>query len=1029
MKHRVLPSLRPLVFTALLAAMACPGSAAGGNSRLDPSGSFSIRWWTVEDGLPEVPLTSLAVGRDGAVWCASRTHLMRFDGQVFAPLPAAITDHLYRTTGSFISLSFDGTGRLLVMGPSGLAWCPRGLDPMRAAFAEWKVIRRPEAGLGQMFLDGHGIAHFVDRGVILRHVDGALVELPEKVPPEKVPFYGAAIDHQARDLWVWGWGKARRVAAGEMHDDARALGNRIINMAAGPSGVWAGLVSLDAGTVDGAAVFRNGSWEEHPMPTKPRTPTREGHVREGPDGTVWLATHASFHALRDAVWTPVVEGLNDFSLATQDMETDRHGFLWAACKGGLLALGPTRLRVAPVPPCSVIHRRQDGVMLAGLPGEIVALQPPSDGRPLARTRLAALPGNVVPTCIAETGDGTIFVGSRDSFIYRIRNDEVKLLTQFPGVAMEVRNVSAIVCDAAGRVWAGTDNGLSEYDAASHAFRFVFPRVDAAPTPVLGLFPDDDGTLLVAMQGRGIERLEADGHMIREVPADLMPGRRVIRFCRTADDTLWIAGDGGLLRWDRAGHKMLIDQRHGLVERAVVQVAADEGGRLWLAMRDGHLQGIRIADLDGLAAGRQTAVRGIVLGPLDGIGEREVLGGCGFLDDNTLLLSTAGGMATIDTTSLASDDEGRPGRTVSLERVPLEQGACFRYSAVTTDAFDPPLYQTRLSGVDPDWSPPAAGGERMYAAIPPGKHRFEVRHVRGDDATTFPRAALEIDVPPALWQTGWFIGLVAATAAALAGGMAALVSRMLTRRRIAALEWERERERDRIRIARDIHDSLGAGLTQMALMSDLLRQTSRVPQAVAGGPGAEAGVTLDDLYDSARRLTRSVDEIVWAVNPANDTLDRVIAFIAHDVESMARSGGLDLEVRIPDDLPDMVVASQVRHHVCMIVREAVANVLEHAAAQTLSFSLLVRDERLVIEIGDDGVGFAERQAHAAVHNGLTNMRARAAECGGTLALETAAGRGARVVLEVPLRPPAIASRPPLLRIHGHDGAGDGPRRRA
>jgi|GEM_PF-2995153 len=1029
MRELVHRSRRGLIVAVLLAACARSGLAAGGNARLDASGAFSVRWWTVEDGLPEAPLTSLAIARDGAVWCSSRAHLMRFDGQLFAMLPAAVTDHLRLSIGTFIGLGFDGTGGLLVLGPDGVAWSPRTVEPMKAAPGDWKIARLPGARLGQMFLDGHGIAHFVGGNAIFRHVDGTIVELPAKIASETFPFYGAVIDHQTRDAWVWGRGKARRIVSGVVHDDAGGLGNRIINMAAGPSGVWAGLVSLDAGTVDGAAVFRDGGWKEHPMPAKPRTPTREGHVREGTDGTVWLATHASFHALRDGAWTPVVEGLSDFSLATQDMETDRRGMLWAACKGGLLSLGPTRLRVAALPPCNVIHRRKDGTLLAGLRGEIVELRPPAADRPLAMTRRASLPGNVVPTCIAETGDGTLFVGSRDTFIYRVRDDEVKLVTQYPGVAMEVRNISDIVCDGAERVWAGTDNGLAEYDAASGSFRFVGGFGHSAGTPVLGLSAESDGTLLVAMQGRGVERLEHDGRLVREVPADLMPGRRVIRFCRTSDDTLWIVGDGGLLRWDSAGHKTLIDQRHGLVERAVVQVAADDDGRLWLAMRDGHVQGIRITDLDALAAGRQSAVRGVVLGPLDGIGEREVLGGCGFLDERVLLVSTTGGMATIDTALLAPSDAELQARTVSIERAARDGGACFRYSAVTTDSFDPPLYQTRLSGVDLDWSPPAAANERLYATIPSGRHRFEVRHVRGDAASSFPHAFHEIDVPPTLWQTGWFIGLVAVTAAAVAGGAAGLVSRMLARRRIAALEWERERERDRIRIARDIHDSLGAGLTQMALMSDLLRQTSRTPHDADGGLGSEAGVTLDDLYDSARRLTRSVDEIVWAVNPANDSLDRVVAFIAHDVESMARSGGLELEVRIPDDLQDMVVASQVRHHLCMIVREAVANVLEHALATTLSFSLRVRDERLVIEVGDDGVGFDERRTPAAVHNGLVNMRARAAECGGTLTLDAAAGRGVRVVLEVPLRPPAVASRPPRLRIHGHDGAGDGPRRRA
>lgn len=1014
-----------LIRTVSATAFLSLAPALAGNVRLDPSGSFSVRWWTVEDGLPQAPLTSLAIARDGAVWCASSATVMRFDGQIFSSMPDGTSEILHASIGTFIGLGFDGTGRLIAMGPKGIAIAPRTIDLPHTAITDWRIVQPPNSGLHQLFFDDDGIAYCVGQKTIFRLVDGALVEPPGMIPPVTFPFYGAALDHQVRDLWIWGWGKTRRVANGIAHDDAPSLEKRVISMAAGPTGLWAGLVDLSAGTVDGAAVLRSGTWQEFAMPTKPRTPTREGHIREGVDGTVWLATHASFHALRKGQWTPVVEGLSDFALATQDMETDRRGFLWAACKGGLVSLGPTRLWVAPLPPVSVVFECHDGTRLAGRPGEIIEIiHRPTLERPLALSHRATLPANVVPTCIAETAGGTIFVGSRDTFVYRIDDDGVNIVTQTPGVAMEVRNVSALVCDSADRVWAGTDNGLAEYDPTSRSFRFVSGFGDSAPTPVLGLSAEHDGTLLVATQGRGIDRLAADGRWIREVPADLMPGRRMIRFCRTPDGTRWIAGDSGLLRWDRTGNKTLIDQRHGLVERAIVQVIADEAGRLWLVMRDGHVQGIRVRDLDGLAAGRRTAVRGIVVGPLDGIGERELLAGSCFLDNQIMLLSTLGGLATIDTSSLGPPDVEPHRHIVSIEKTAMDGLTGFRFSAVTTDTFDPPIYQTRLSGIDSDWSPPSPVTERAYASLPPGRHRFEARHVRGDDVTAYPSAALEIDVPTPFWQTGWFIGLLATSAATLAGGAAALVSRLVSRRRMAAIERERERERDRVRIARDIHDSLGAGLTQMALMSDLLRQAARGHGNINA---AAPGVTLDDLYESARLLTRSVDEIVWAVNPANDSLDRFMTFVAHDVESMARSGGLELSVHIPNEFPETMIPSHVRHHVCMIVREAVANVLKHANASHLTFFVAIHRDGLEIQVTDDGVGITNLSLPDAMCNGLDNMRSRAAECAGELVVDTAPGRGVRITVRVPLDTGGKVSPRPPLRIHGGD-SDDGPSRR-
>ena len=80
----------------------------------------------------------------------------------------------------------------------------------------------------------------------------------------------------------------------------------------------------------------------------------------------------------------------------------------------------------------------------------------------------------------------------------------------------------------------------------------------------------------------------------------MPGRRAVRFCRSSKDTLWAAGDLGLLRWGRDGRATLFDERQGIAERSLVGVLPDSHGRLWLAGRDGHLQGVRIADLDAAA---------------------------------------------------------------------------------------------------------------------------------------------------------------------------------------------------------------------------------------------------------------------------------------------------------------------------------------------------------------------------------------------------------------------------------------------
>lgn len=1016
-----------LVLVAAIGLSSKTAHAAG--ARLDLSGSFAIRWWTIEDGLPETPLTGVATAPDGAVWCTSRTRLTRFDGRRWTALPEPVASQLHAQLGDFRGIAMPPTGELWLVGSEGAAVHRPVAAPAHVTLADWTVYRHPDGAFWHVFFDRAGKPHFYGTNVFTDFDGTRLVarELPASRPP--FTYYGVVPDRRTDDLWIWAYGDARRIHDNFAHPDAGPLEGRIIDMAAGDSGIWAGLVDLQAGTVDGAAVYRDGAWREYPTTSKPRTATREGHICEGPDGTVWLATHASMLALRNGTWQTVVDGLPDFSLTTQRLATDRCGVLWAACKGGLLSINRTTLQTTPLPPCRVTFERRDGSLVAGIPGAVVQLAPQNlvrYGQLGHRDVVAELPAGFSPTAIAETSDGTLFVGTSDSFLYVIRDGTARLVTQTPGIPLEVRNVNALVCDADDVVWAGTDNGLARYNRRRNCFDFVDAFITPTPLPVLGLLAEPDGSLLVAVQGRGIERLTPNGSMSQEVPAALMPGKRIVRFLRTPDHTIWAGGDAGLLRWDTNGHMALFDTRHGLAERAIVQLSADDEGRLWLALRDGHIQGIRITDLDALADRRRSFVRGIVLGPLDGIGETEFLGGLIRTDPRRLLATTSAGAVTIDTDRLAAAGTGRMA-TISIEHTTIDGQPRFEWADVTTHEFDLPLYQTRLSGVDNDWSVPTSDTTRTFASIPPGPHRFEVRHLRGDALDDAPTGALDIAIPAPFWRTPWFLAASGVGVAALAAAGGTAVSRALARRRIAQLEREQERQRDRARIARDIHDSLGAGLTQIAMMSDLMRRGSR-NAGKAAGDRPHLDEALDEMFRSAQSLTRAVDEIVWAVNPANDTLVRFCTFIAHDVEDMARSGDIDLQIDVDENIPDLVLSATTRHHLCMIVREAVANVLKHARATVLGFSLRCRGGTLDMTIDDDGVGFATTAPAAEGHDGLANMRARVDELGGSLSIHSTQDQGTHVAVQVPLATQApLPTDRPRVRLRPADDTDHDTRR--
>ena len=186
------------------------------------------------------------------------------------------------------------------------------------------------------------------------------------------------------------------------------------------------------------------------------------------------------------------------------------------------------------------------------------------------------------------------------------------------------------------------------------------------------------------------------------------------------------------------------------------------------------------------------------------------------------------------------------------------------------------------------------------------------------------------------------------------------------------------DRERARIARDLHDDLGHGLTQIVLLSDLTSTEQTSENELQG---------LQQIASTAKRGIRSLDEAVWAINPRNDTLPDLIDYLAHFVMQSLRSAGIQYQMDLPDHPPELTVPSETRHGLFLTVKEAMNNILRHADATSVALTIALEDRDLVITLADDGRGFATRNG-AAGQDGLRNMSQRMNEIGGVFRANSA-----------------------------------------
>jgi signal transduction histidine kinase len=165
--------------------------------------------------------------------------------------------------------------------------------------------------------------------------------------------------------------------------------------------------------------------------------------------------------------------------------------------------------------------------------------------------------------------------------------------------------------------------------------------------------------------------------------------------------------------------------------------------------------------------------------------------------------------------------------------------------------------------------------------------------------------------------------------------------------------------------------------------------------------------LDRIYSTARELTRAMDEIVWAVNPKHDTLDSLASYLGRFAQEFLGTANLSCRLDVPVQLPAWPMTSEVRHNLFLAVKEALNNVVKHASAREVRVLLALQADAFTLSLEDDGCGFdPSRPVVAAVDrlssgNGLGNMRRRLAEIRGRFQVESASGKGTRVVFVVPV----------------------------
>lgn len=572
------------------------------------------------------------------------------------------------------------------------------------------------------------------------------------------------------------------------------------------------------------------------------------------------------------------------------------------------------------------------------------------------------------------------------------------------------DISALYEDKSNRLWAGTQTGLAAWNG--QAWAFVTNGLSASV--VRAITQDRFGNLWIGTQGAGLGRSRG-GQTDWYGKTNGLPSDNISSLYADDAGVLWVGTSVGLARLGNGEWTSYAGHFNG-VGGSVGYLIEDDQGNLWIGSSVGLLRA-RKADLDGFAAGKLDSVPVRAYGQPDGLPTRVCSQGSQPAAcrnrDGKLWFPTISGLVSVDPRQLGRNTnpppviiesvwvDGRPEGTDTL-RAPVPRAVTIpaarasleiHYTSINLPAPDLGLFKYRLTGHEKDWATAEPQSRyTRYPKLPHGHYTFEVKACNEDGLWNETPATLEVTVLPPFWQTWWFTSVSSLCLLGLIIGSVHYVSTQKLQRQLAALRQQELLEKERARIARDLHDQLGANLTQVALLGEMAETDKDLP--------SEVETHAKQISQTARETTRALDEIVWTVNPSNDTLDGLINYVCKYAQEYLALAGLRYRLEVPAQLPAIPISPELRHNVFLATKEAVNNIVKHSGATSAWLRLRLEPDRFILEIEDNGRGVAAGDDKKG-RNGLRNMRQRLEEVGGAFTIGPGAEGGTRVCLTVPL----------------------------
>jgi ligand-binding sensor domain-containing protein/signal transduction histidine kinase len=997
----------PLIFVWLWLCACCPVLAAAGDATAASDSTFIVDSWNNEAGLPQSSVISVLQTKDGYLWLGTLNGLVRFDGNRFTifdennvhGLDSGRIVYLFEDSHTNLWIGTDSAVVVLIHDGKVENFSIGGFGH------EGRLTSAGEDATGAVWLytaDAH-LGRY-------QHGKMDIVNLPFSAPARS----RMIATEKNGPLWVdeyepGGLSGLFSFRPENFHPPALVVDQSIAVQR--PDFILAGANGGTWRLVDGRVQKWNSNqlekdngpypWENTNIVTS-ACEDNDGNLVVGTlgAGVFWYEPDGNYRHISEK------QGLSsDF---VRSLCMDHTGNLWVGTDGGGLNRvkrkifkTPDRLRMLVAQ--SVSEDDHGGLWTAFN----------AQGLSYWNTNVAQNFGigrSQSARTVLVDHKNQVWVGTREEGLFQFQTNH---FVPAPGAEILGQQIFALFETRSGRLWAGTQNGLATWDGQQ--WKLFTTHDGLSENTVRAIAEDADENLWVGTENQGLNFFKDGKFISYQATENGLPGNDISCLDMDKDGVLWVGTSGhGLGRFYNGKWKSYSTD-NGLASDSISYLIEDEAGYLWIGSNMGLMR-IQKNLLNDFANGMTNSISCRRYVETDGLPTRECSSGsqpaaCR-TSDGRLFFPTTKGLVSVNPAELKPNlqpplvmiesvrVDGREQKTNALSSAwsqavvvpPGREQLEIDYTALNFSAPDAVRFKYRLEGRDTAWTDAHAERVANYSNLSPGHYQFHVRAFNEDDVPNEIGGVLDITVQPQFWQTWWFRAAGIFCVIGIVVGVVRYFSTQKLRREALLHE---QQEHERARIARDLHDQLGANLTQVALLGEMAEADKNLP--------GEIELHAQQISHTARETTRALDEIVWAVNPSNDTLEGLANYACKYAQEYLALAGLRYRAEVPAHLPATEIPPEVRHNVFLAFKESVNNVVKHARASEAWIRLRLSPETFIMEIEDNGRGLGGMDPKAAqMRNGLRNMRKRMTDIGGEFTILPGATTGTIVRLTVPLK---------------------------